>query len=171
MIRRALLFLLALVLAAGGVACGGDDDSSEDASPDETEAPDDEATTDGDEAPDPSDDASGDAADQFGVDREFTGDGSEPFCTEVGELQDQELAGDAAEIEDAEYAAAMAAITPPDEIAAEWANLHTVLQQMADDTSGDPLGSMSQEELDAWGESGQIVAAYLADVCGLTGGA
>lgn len=170
MIRRALLFLLALVLAAGGVACGGDDDSSEDASPDETEAPEDDATGEDDEAPDATDDA-GDAADQFGVDREFSGEGSEPFCTEVGELQDQELGGDPAEMQDAEYAAAMAAITPPDEIAEEWANLHTVLQQMADDTSGDPLGTMSQEELDAWGESGQIVAAYLADVCGMTGGA
>ena len=86
----------------------------------------------------------------------------------------QALDSEAAENEelqasDSAYAARMAAITPPEEIAEEWTTLHTVLARMGESTSENPLEDIPPEELDAWAVSGEVVAAYLVQVCGIDG--
>ena len=198
MTRRTLLTLLALVLALvmTAAACGGgDDDSADSSSSDDTAA--DETSTDDDADPSSCDDtaadetstedpdagteaagegdegsggapAEGDVSTQLGVDREFTGDDSDAFCAEVVGMRD--AGQDAAGVDNAAFADAMMAITPPAEIAAEWTNLFTVQKAIAADPSGDALAAMSPEELNAWGTAGNVVAAYLGDVCGLADG-
>jgi hypothetical protein len=180
MIRRTLSMLLVLVLAAGVTACGGGGDDDADETPEESTESDeatgsddeDAETEDGEgEAPAEEGDAPasgepGSVASRLGVDRTFTGEGSEAFCAEMAELQD-EAAASGEVPDDAAFADQMAAITPPAEIADEWTNLYTVQQALADDPSGEALTAMSAEERDAWGMSGAVVAAYLGDVCGL----
>jgi hypothetical protein len=167
MIRRTLLALLALALAVGATACGGDDDASSDTGDEATGTdggqPSDEAPAEGDEA------GADDMTTQVGGEPEFTGEGSEPFCAEVGALRDSG-ADDPAVTDDAAFAQQMAAIEPPAEIAAEWTNLYTVQQEVA--ATGEGMDAMSPEELDQWSRAGAVVATYLSDVCGLedTGG-
>ena len=174
MIRRTLLTLLALVLLVGITACGGGDDDSGDSSSDgdaatdepsagDTEPDSGDATT----TPDAGDGASAeeDVADQLGVDREFTGEGSEAFCAEVNTMRENGL--DAAGVDDGAFADAMMAITPPAEIATEWTNLFTVQKALAADPSGNAMAEMSEEEVAEWSSAGSVVAAYLADVCHL----
>ena len=72
---------------------------------------------------------------------------------------------DPAQTSDTDAAAAMAAITPPADIAAEWTNLHEVMAAAGADSN--VFASMSQEEMDAWGMAGAVVATYLGEVCGL----
>ena len=197
MIRRSLLTLLALVLAlvTSVAACGGDDDSAD--SPPGDDAPADDTSTDdpdaeaetgdgvdeggegGEGAAEQGDEGAGgdaggdgtaeqgDVSTQLGVDRDFTGEGSEGFCAEVVTMRD--TGQDAAGVDDAAFADSMMAITPPAEIAAEWTNLFTVQKAIAADPSGGALAAMSQEDLDAWAMDGNVVAADLGDVCGLAG--
>ncbi|HEX6418620.1 MAG TPA: hypothetical protein VFZ77_08990 [Acidimicrobiales bacterium] len=166
MIRRTVLLVLALVLAAGGVACGGGDDddagtTGDDAAVDDTAGG--EPAEDG-AADDGAADESESAATELGVDRDFTGEGSEEFCAAVRELeQEYEGGGD-----DLAFAERMAEVTPPDEIAAEWTNLLTTLQQIGNDPSGEGMAALDPEESDRWARDGAVVAAYLGDVCGIS---
>jgi len=172
MIRRHLLLLLAVLLVGALAACGGDD---EDAGPSDDAAAEEAAADEGsgDEAPDEGaggDDGDGsDLADALGVDRDFTGEGSEQFCAEVQALDSEAAENEELQASDAAYAARMAAITPPEEIAEEWTTLHTVLARMGESTSENPLEDIPAEELDAWAVSGEVVAAYLVQVCGIDG--
>jgi hypothetical protein len=196
MVRRMLSLLLALVfvLVTGVTACGGgDDDCADETSDDEAaeaeatdDAPDDaadDATDDEAEATDAADDTvepddaaapggegrPGAVATRLGSDRAFTGEGSEAFCEEVVDIQAGVDDGGAAH-DDGTVADQLAAVTPPVEIAAEWTNLFTVHKALATDPSGETLAAMTQEQRDAWGMSGAVVAAYLGDVCGLDDG-
>lgn len=188
MIRRTLLLLLALFLVTGMVACGGggdesdDDDTDDDATTTtEEEAEEGDATTtsttappaDGDAAPAPAPEGEGegtpgDVGTELGIDRTFTGEGSDDFCAEVQAMQE---AGqdDPTQVDDATAAARMADITPPAEIEPEWTSLHQVLAAAAAEPSGDPFADMSPDEAEAWGMAGAVVATYLGDVCGLAG--
>lgn len=165
MIRRTLLLLLALALAAGMTACGGggDDDAGstedESAEPDRSDAEADEPTDGGDGSERES------AATELGVDRTFTGDGSEQFCADVAEMEESyDGAGD-----DLEFAQRMSEITPPPEIVDEWTNLYATLLEIADDPSGEGLLGLDPEAGDTWAMDGAVVAAYLGDVCGMSG--
>jgi len=183
MIRRTLLMLLALVLVTGATACGGGggddasgDDTADTTESDEAEASDEEVVDEPDAAEDEEDAAAapgsgepGSVASQLGIDRTFTGEGSEAFCADMADIQAEAAEGGQV-LDDATFADQMAGITPPDEIAIEWTNLFTVQQALADDPSGAALEAMSDEERDAWGMSGAVVAAYLGDVCGLDDG-
>ncbi len=183
MIRRTLLTLLALVLVAGGAACGGGDDkSARDSTEDTSEQ--DEATTSTTAAGEPAEgeappeteappagegattpeQAAGDIREQYGIDRTFTGEGGEEFCAEVEAMQDAGL-DNPSRTSDTDAAAAMAAITPPADIAAEWTNLHEVMAAAAADSN--VFATMSQEEMDEWGMAGAVVATYLGEICGL----
>lgn len=172
MIRRTLLTLLAFVFVAGTAACGGggDGESADPPADDETTA-EDQATDDPADAADdgtaPDDStAEGDVSTQLGVDREFTGEGSEAFCAEVNALR----AAGVDQMEDqAAFADEMLAVTPPAEIATEWTDLFTATKTMAADPSADPLAEMTPEEQEQWGANGAVVAAYLAEICGLDG--
>ncbi|HEX6570203.1 MAG TPA: hypothetical protein VF015_13605, partial [Acidimicrobiales bacterium] len=106
----------------------------------------------------------GAVATELGVDRTFTGEGSEAFCAEVVALEE---ATGGTQVDEAALADQMAAIEAPDEIADEWTNLTTVQKAIASDPSGEALAAMSDEETAAWGMSGAVVAAYLGDVCGM----
>ena len=185
MIRRTLLMLLALVLVTGATACGGGggddasgDDTADTTESDEAEASDEEvvdepepdaAEDEEDAAAAPGSGEPGSVASQLGIDRTFTGEGSEAFCADMADIQAEAAEGGQV-LDDATFADQMAGITPPDEIATEWTNLFTVQQALADDPSGAALEAMSDEERDAWGMSGAVVAAYLGDVCGLDDG-
>jgi hypothetical protein len=162
MIRRTLLALIALVFVAGASACGGGGDGGDDAADSGDQSSD--AGGGGEEAGGDTTDTAGsdDVSTQLGVDREFTGEGSEPFCTEVAELQ-QSDANNPAAVDDATFAGQMAAIEPPPEIEAEWTNLYTVQQE------GAAMEEMAPEEVEQWSLSGAVVASYLAEVCGLEG--
>lgn len=170
MIRRTFLLLLALVVAAGMTACGGgnDDDAQaenetaedESAEPDRSDAEADEPAED--------DDAGSDGesvASQLGVDRTFTGEGSEEFCAEVGAMEESYEG----ETDDLAFAQQMSEITPPAEIADEWTNLYTVLLEVGSDPSGEGLLGLDPEAGDKWAMDGAVVAAYLGDVCGMSG--
>lgn len=163
MFRRTLLMLLSLTMVLGLASCGGGGDGAADASSDDA------AESDGSEAAAEGggEDGSGDIAEALGVDRTFTGEGSEPFCTEVQALQDSLEAAAPDVVDDAAFADQMAALTPPAEIAAEWTNLYTVQRAMAADPTGEALAGATEEDMAAWGESGAVVAAYLGDVCGM----
>lgn len=167
MIRRTVVLVFALVLAAGGAACGGGDDDSGSAGGDDA-AVDDTAGGDtgdaGEAGGEGGDDGSESAATQLGVDRTFTGEGSEAFCAAVRELeQEYEGKGD-----DLAFAERMAEVTPPDEIAAEWSNLVTTLLEIGSDPSGEGMAALDPEQSDSWARDGAVVAAYLGDVCGIT---
>src|SRR5690606_6536651 len=131
MIRRHLLLLLVALLVGVPAACGDDGGSSGDGEaaeePAEEQAADEGAD---DEAAGEDEAAAGGGAelgDALGVDREFTGEGSEQFCAEVQALDSEAAENEELQASDAAYAARMAAITPPEEIAEEWTTLHTVL--------------------------------------------
>jgi hypothetical protein len=171
MIRRTLLLLLALVLAAGMTACGGggggggDDDAGsaedESAEPDRSDAETDEPAEDGDDAGSEGESV----ASQLGVDRTFTGEGSEEFCAEVGAMEETYEG----ETDDLEFAQQMSEITPPAEIADEWTNLYSILLEIGNDPSGEGLLGLDPEAGDTWAMDGAVVAAYLGDVCGMSG--
>lgn len=167
MIRRTLLLLLALVLAAGMTACGGggDDDAGsaedESAEDDRSDAETDEPAE--DEAETDSDGES--VASRLGVDRTFTGEGSEEFCAEIGAMEETYEG----ETDDLEFAQQMSEITPPAEIADEWKNLYTILLEIGNDPSGEGLLGLDPEAGDKWAMDGAVVAAYLGDVCSLSG--
>ena len=154
MFRRTFLMVLALVFAVGLTACGGGGDDDEAA--DETAEEDDTATS-TTSADDPADDAAtsttaapgapgdapagdtppaeatpGDVGTQLGVDRTFTGEGSDTFCAQVADIQEQQMAG-SGPTDDATTAAQLAAVAAPEEIAAGWSNLHEVMAQAAED--------------------------------------
>ncbi len=165
MIRRTFLLLLALVLAAGMTACGGGND--DDARAEDESAERDRSDAEGDE-PAEDDDAGSDGesvASQLGVDRTFTGEGSEEFCAEVGAMEDSYEG----ETDDLAFAQQMSEITPPAEIADEWTNLYTVLLEVGSDPSGEGLLGLDPEAGDKWAMDGAVVAAYLGDVCGMSG--
>ena len=179
MIRRTLLLLLALVLAAGMTACGGggDDDAGsaedESAEPDRSDAETDEPAEDGDDAEtdepaEDGDDAGSEGesvASRLGVDRTFTGEGSEEFCAEVGAMEETYEG----ETDDLEFAQQMSEIAPPAEIADEWTNLYSILLEIGNDPSGEGLLGLDPEAGDTWAMDGAVVAAYLGDVCGMSG--
>jgi hypothetical protein len=189
MIRRILFTLLALLLVTGAAACGGggddeasderaDDESSdasdtlptaeqEAAADDETASADDEGQAGGDsgDADPPAEGQPGSVATELGVDRTFTGEGSDELCGAMDDIQSSAES----DLSEADFADQMAEITPPPEIAAEWETMHTVLKAIASDPSGEALASMSPEELDEWTMANGVVAAYLGDVCGLAG--
>jgi hypothetical protein len=182
MIRRILLTLLALLLVTGAAACGGggggDDERADDESSDtsdtlptaEEEAADDEAASADDEGQAGDDSGGpegrpGSVATELGVDRTFTGEGSDELCGAMDDIQSSAEPG----LSEADFADQMAEITPPPEIAGEWETMHTVLKAIASDPSGEALASMSPAELDEWTMANSVVAAYLGDVCGLAG--
>lgn len=174
MIRRTLLMLLALALVTAA-ACGGGDDDSDDSADDPPEtsetteeaAADDTDDAEGDDAGDDADDSPGSVGTELDVDREFTGEGSEPFCTQAADVvtASRDVDSDDAVLSDAEFADQMAAMTPPDEIAEEWETLYTVQRAVADDPDSDIFATMDPDEAEDWAMSGAIVAAYLGDVC------
>jgi hypothetical protein len=185
MTRRILFTFLALLLVTGAAACGGggDDESASDDEADDEQAEgssgddssettlptaEEEAADDGGASGDEGEGGSGEAdpgsvATELGVDRTFTGEGSDELCGAMDEFQ---TSADP-DLSETEFADQMAAITPPDEIAAEWETMHTVLKAIASDPSGEALASISQEELDEWTMANSVIAAYLGDVCGL----
>jgi hypothetical protein len=183
MTRRILLTLLALLLVTGAAACGGGDGEAGDGEADESSdtrgtlptaeeeaAADDQAAADDEEGADDSGEADapasgepGSIATELGVDRTFTGEGSDELCNAMDEIQSSAEP----DLSEAEFADEMAGITPPAEIAEEWETMHTVLKAIASDPSGEALASMSQEELDEWTTANSVIAAYLGDVCGL----
>ena len=61
----------------------------------------------------------------------------------------------------------MAALTPPAEIADDW-NLMVSVQQSMTDSPDDPFAGIDQAQLDAYGLSSAVIAAYLGDVCQLS---
>ena len=170
MIRRTFLLLLALVLAAGMTACGGgndDDAHAEDESAEDESAESDRSDAEADESAE-DDDAGSDGesvASQLGVDRTFTGEGSEEFCAAVGAMEESYEG----ETDDLAFAQQMSEITPPAEIADEWTNLYTVLLEVGSDPSGEGLLGLDPEAGDKWAMDGAVVAAYLGDVCGMSG--
>jgi hypothetical protein len=186
MTRRILFTLLALLLVTGAAACGGGggdgeagdgeaDESSdsrgtlptaeEEAAADDQAQGDDEepGADDSGEADAPASGEPGSIATELGVDRTFTGEGSDELCNAMDEIQSSAEP----DLSEAEFADEMAGITPPAEIAEEWETMHTVLKAIASDPSGEALASMSQEELDEWTTANSVIAAYLGDVCGL----
>lgn len=175
MIRRHVLLLLVALLAGIPAACGGDDDAGSSGDEEAAEESIEEPAADedvGEEAAGEDEAAGGgggELGDALGVDREFTGEGSEQFCAEVQALDSEAAEDEELQASDTAYAARMAAITPPEEIAEEWTTLHTVLARMGESTSENPLEDIPPEELDAWAVSGEVVAAYLVQVCGIDG--
>ena len=169
MIRRTFLLLLALVLAAGMTACGGgndDDAPAEDESAEDESAEPDRSDAEADESAEDDDGSDGESvASQLGVDRTFTGEGSEEFCAEVGAMEESYEG----ESDDLAFAQQMSEITPPAEIADEWTNLYTVLLEVGNDPSGEGLLGLDPEAGDKWAMDGAVVAAYLGDVCGMAG--
>lgn len=185
MTRRILFTLLALLLVTGAAACGdgggdgeagdGEADESSDsrgtlptaeeeaAADDQGPGDDEEGADDSGEADAPASGEPGSIATELGVDRTFTGEGSDELCNAMDEIQSSAEP----DLSEAEFADEMAGITPPAEIAEEWETMHTVLKAIASDPSGEALASMSQEELDEWTTANSVIAAYLGDVCGL----
>jgi hypothetical protein len=104
---------------------------------------------------------------QLDVDRTFTGEGSEAFCAEVRALQQSVSGSDPERIDEATVTGQMAALTPPAEIAADWAVMVAVQQSLANSQAEDPLAGIDQAQLDAYGQSSAVIAAYLGDVCQL----
>ncbi len=184
MIRRTLLALGALLLVVGSTACGGgggddasppsDDESSASGSGGTLPSAEDEAAAESDLPAEAEGDTSasstppapgepGAVATQLGVDRVFTGEGSEELCDEMAAVQ----ADAAPDLTNSQLADQMAAITPPPEIATEWELMHTVIKTIASDPSGAALADLSQEQADDFATANNVIAAYLGDVCGL----
>ena len=82
-------------------------------------------------------------------------------------LQTSMRSGAPADLDEAAVTAQMAQLTPPAEIAADWTLMVTVQQQLSTSQDADPLASIDQAQLDAFGTASAVVAAYLGDVCQL----
>ncbi len=176
--RRMTSVALSLAVAVALAGCGGGDDDSAEADRDEptttetsvggtttTAAPD--TTTDGG-APAPSTGLPGDVGTQLEVDRVFTGEGSEEFCDQVRALQESVTGSDPSRIDEATVTGQMASLTAPAEIAADWNLVVTVQQALVDAQAEDPFAGVDQAQLDAYGQSSAVIAAYLGDVCQLS---
>jgi hypothetical protein len=154
--------LLTLLLAAGAVGCGGGGDDADGDRADEvtgdTEDGGTETTAPAGDDPDASPDA-GSASEELGVDREFTGEGSEELCREVTRLQSD----GSLDLSDRELADRLSGITPPPEIASEWETVHRVIARAADPAGGED--ALPEDEMAAWADANAVVAAYLVDVC------
>jgi hypothetical protein len=180
MIRRSMLIVLALLFAGATAACGGggDDEAddttsdrsdSEAAGGDETTAPPSTAppagqtatTAPGGEVP------PGGADTQLDVPADFTGEGSDAFCTAVRDMQAAVEAADAASVDQVALFDRMATLNPPAEIAGDWSTVVTVQQALASDPTGEALAGFDEAEMTAFGEASSRVAAYLGTVCGI----
>jgi hypothetical protein len=168
--------LLAVAVALAG--CGGDDDSAhrDGDEPTTTETSVESTTTttaasgtttDGG-APAPSIGLPGDVGTQLEVDRVFTGEGSEEFCAQVRALQESVMSSDPSGIDEATVTGQMAGLTPPAEIASDWGMVVSVQQALVDAHAEDPFAGVDQAQLDAYGQSTAVIAAYLGDVCELS---
>lgn len=168
-----------VAVAIGLAACGGGGGDGEGAARDgdgsatTTEAPETTSTTDASGTTAPGGPASGsgvpgDVATQLGVDRTFTGDGSEEFCAQVRALQESVSGSDPSRIDEATVTGQMAALAPPAEIADDWSLMVSVQQAIVGSQSEDPLADVDQAQLDDYGRSSAVIAAYLGDVCQLS---
>jgi hypothetical protein len=169
--------VLSLAVAVALAACGGDGDSAErDRDAPTTTSTSGEPTTTTtaasgtttDEASDLAIGLPGDVGTQLEADRVFTGEGSEEFCAQARALQESVAGSDPSSIDEASVAGQLAALTPPAEIAADWGVIVTVQQALVDTQAENPLASVDQAQLDAYGQSTAVVAAYLGDVCRLS---
>jgi hypothetical protein len=176
---QVLCFATVLAVAACGGGGSGDDRAAENdsAARTTTTGEDGAGTTSGESTttttgpapapPAPAPGAPGDVGTQVGVDRPFTGEGSEAFCGEMRALQTSMRSGAPADLDETAVTAQMAQLTPPAEIAADWTLMVTVQQQLSTSQDADPLASIDQAQLDAFGTASAVVAAYLGDVCQL----
>jgi hypothetical protein len=169
---------LSLAVAVAFAGCGGGDDDSAERDRDETTTTEAsvEATTttaapgstlDGG-APGPATGLPGDVGTQLEVDRVFTGEGSEEFCAQVRALQESVTGTDPSRVDEATVTGQMAGISPPAEIAADWNTVVSVQQALVDTQAEDPFAGVDQSQLDAYGQSSAVIAAYLGDVCQLS---
>jgi hypothetical protein len=170
--------VLSLAVAVALAGCGGDDDSAErdrdEPTTTETTARTTTTTTtvpgttpDG-SAPAPATGLPGDVGTQLEVDRVFTGEGSEEFCAQVQALQESVTGSDPSQIDEASVTGQMAGLTPPAEIAGDWNMVVSVQQGLVDAPAEDPFAGIDQAQLDAYGQSSAVIAAYLGDVCQLS---
>jgi hypothetical protein len=177
MSRPVQLTSVALAVAVALAGCGGNDDSAErdrdDPTTTETSVESTTTTTAGsgtttDGTPDPSIGLPGDVGTQLEVDRVFTGEGSEEFCAQVRALQQSVTGSDPSQIDEATVTGQMAGLTPPAEIAGDWSVVVSVQQALVGAKAEDPFAGVDQAQLDAYGQSTAVVAAYLRDVCQLS---
>lgn len=180
MIRRTryLAFAPAVALAVAVAACGGGgngDDAGRDERDTTTTADDATTTTaagtDTTAAGETSDSpggAPGDVGTALGIDRTFTGEGSEQFCADVQALQTSVAGEDPARISEATVTGQLAAMTPPSEIADDWNTMITVQEAIVSAEGDQPLADVPAEQLEAYGTASAVIAAYLGDVCGLS---
>ena len=171
------LALAVAVAACGGGGGGGDDDEAADDDRETTTTADDDATTTtaagtgttaAGEAADPPSGEPGDVGTALGVDRTFTGEGSEQFCADVRALQTSVGGEDSARISEATVTGQLAAMTPPDEIADDWNTMITVQEAIVSAGSASALADVPAEQMEAYGTASAVIAAYLGDVCGLS---
>jgi hypothetical protein len=169
---------LSLAVAVALAGCGGGDDDSAEGDRDEptttettvgatttTTAP--GATPDGG-PPAPGTGLPGDVGTRLEVDRVFTGEGSEEFCAQVRALQESVTGSDPSRIDEATVTGQMAGLTPPAEIAGDWNMVVSVQQSLVDAPAEDPFAGLDQAQLDAYGQSSAVIAAYLGDICQLS---
>lgn len=176
---RILSFAPALVLAVAVAACGGgggDDEAADDDRETTTTNADDATTTTAagtdttvaGDAADPPSGEPGDVGTALGVDRTFTGEGSDQFCADVRALQTSVGGEDSARISEATVTGQLAAMTPPDEIADDWTTMITVQEAIVSAGSASALDDVPAEQMEAYGTASAVIAAYLGDVCGLS---
>lgn len=115
---------LALAVAAAACGGGGGDDEEREITTTVADATTTTAagtgTTAAVDATDPPSGEPGDVGTALGVDRTFTGEGSEQFRSDVRALQTSVGGEDSARISEATVTGQLAAMTPPDEIADDW---------------------------------------------------
>jgi hypothetical protein len=175
MTRRIRMTSVALAVAVALVGCGGGGDDSAERDrrePTTTETTMGATTT---TAPGTTADGGapgtglpGDVGTQLEVDRVFTGEGSDDFCAQVRALQESVTASDPSRIDEATVTGQMADLTPPAEIAGDWNVVVSVQQSLVDAPAEDPFAGVDQAQLDAYGVSSAVIAAYLGDVCQLS---
>ena len=119
-------------------------------------------------APAPGTGLPGDVGTQLEVDRVFTGEGSEDFCAQVRALQESVTGSDPSRVDEATVTGQMASLTAPAEIADDWNVVVSVQQALVDTQAEDPFAGVDQAQLDAYGQSSAVIAAYLGDVCQLS---
>ena len=172
-----LAFAPAVALAVALTACGGGGGDDEASERDRTTTTADDTTTSGatdttgapatDPAAPPAAGGTGQpggVGTALGVDRTFTGEGSEAFCAEVATLQSSVGGADPSRVSEATVTGQMAAMTPPAEIAADWNLVVSVQQSLAAGTE-DALAAGDPAQLDAYGMASAVIATYLGDVC------